>query len=56
MLFQHTAARRQLRPAYGLHGQTLHAGRLVFVHPMTGETMDIQCPWPVWFETLLDGL
>lgn len=44
------------RPAYGLHGQALHAGRLVFVHPMTGETMDIQCPWPVWFETLLDGL
>ncbi|MBP5209659.1 MAG: RluA family pseudouridine synthase [Clostridia bacterium] len=36
-----------------LHGQCLHAGRLRFVHPRTGEEMTVACPPPPDFEKLL---
>lgn len=33
----------------GLAGQCLHAARLRFVHPATGETMELEAPLPTWF-------
>ena len=37
----------------GLAGQCLHARRLRFVHPATGETMELECPLPDWFQAVL---
>ena len=37
------------KPVPGLAGQCLHARRLRFVHPATGETMELECPLPDWF-------
>lgn len=34
------------RPDYGLKGQALHAGRIVFEHPMTGQTLDLRVDPP----------
>ena len=39
-----------------LHGQALHAKRLTFRHPRTGETMTFECPLPADFRKLLDIL
>ena len=36
-----------------LDGQCLHAARLTFIHPRTGETMTFSCPLPPDFEALL---
>ena len=36
-----------------LDGQCLHAARLTFIHPRTGETMTFSCPLPSDFEALL---
>ena len=36
-----------------LHGQALHAKRLTFRHPRTGETMTFECPLPADFQKLL---
>ena len=36
-----------------LDGQCLHAARLTFTHPRTGETMTFSCPLPPDFEALL---
>lgn len=36
-----------------LHGQALHAKRLTFRHPRTGETMTFECPLPADFRKLL---
>ena len=44
------------KPYPGLAGQCLHARRLSFVHPRTGERMTVDCPLPDWFETVLDKL
>ena len=33
----------------GLEGQCLHAGRLRFIHPDTGEAMEVTCPLPEYF-------
>ena len=44
------------KPYPGLAGQCLHARRLSFVHPRTGERMTVECPLPDWFETVLDKL
>ncbi len=41
------------RSVPGLAGQCLHARRLRFVHPATGETMELECPLPDWFQAVL---
>lgn len=40
----------------GLDGQCLHARRLRFVHPTTGETMTLECPLPDYFTAFLKKL
>ncbi|MBC7341328.1 MAG: RluA family pseudouridine synthase [Clostridia bacterium] len=40
----------------GLRTQALHAARLVFSHPTTGEIMDFQAPLPTAFKEALDRL
>ena len=44
------------KPVPGLAGQCLHARRLSFVHPRTGERMTVECPLPHWFTAVLDRL
>ncbi|NCE64700.1 RluA family pseudouridine synthase [Pseudoflavonifractor sp. 524-17] len=44
------------RPYPGLAGQCLHARRLAFRHPRTGERMELSCPLPPWFQAVLDRL
>ena len=44
------------RPVQGLAGQCLHARRLTFTHPRTGERLTVECPLPGWFEAVLDKL
>ena len=44
------------RPVPGLAGQCLHARRLSFVHPRTGERLTLECPLPPWFEQVLTKL
>lgn len=41
------------KPVPGLAGQCLHARRLRFVHPSTGEEMELECPLPDWFQEIL---
>lgn len=41
---------------YHLQGQTLHAKTLGFVHPSTGEYIEIDAPLPEYFQHLLDIL
>ncbi len=42
--------------AYALEGQTLHAGHLGFVHPVTGEHLSFDAPLPEYFSDLLARL
>ena len=44
------------KPWPGLAGQCLHARRLSFVHPRTGERMTLECPLPDWFQEVLTKL
>ncbi len=44
------------RPYLGLAGQCLHARRLSFVHPRTGERITVECPLPDWFQAVLAKL
>ena len=44
------------RPYPGLAGQCLHARRLSFVHPRTGERMRLECPLPALFQAVLTKL
>ena len=44
------------KPHPGLAGQCLHARKLKFIHPATGEPVEVECPLPDWFETVLDKL
>ena len=44
------------RSPFKLQGQTLHAYRLGFVHPATGEHIDTVAPLPEYFEHLLEIL
>lgn len=44
------------KPAHGLVGQCLHARRLSFVHPRTGERLTVEGPLPDYFTALLDKL
>ena len=41
------------RPLGGLHRQALHAWRLAFTHPVTGEALDFQCELPEDLRQLL---
>ena len=41
------------KPIPGLAGQCLHARRLRFVHPSTGEPVELECPLPEWFQDVL---
>ncbi len=40
----------------GLAGQCLHARKLVFLHPSTGEPVELECPLPDWFQAVLRKL
>ena len=44
------------KSGYKLQGQTLHAGVLGFIHPSTGEYMELKAPLPGYFEKLLKDL
>ena len=41
------------KPWPGLAGQCLHARKLKFVHPSTGEPVELECPLPDWFQKVL---
>ncbi|MCD8346472.1 MAG: RluA family pseudouridine synthase [Lachnospiraceae bacterium] len=43
-------------PFPGLQGQTLHAMTIGFIHPATGEYIEIEAPLPEYFEELLRKL
>lgn len=44
------------KPYPGLAGQCLHARRLTFVHPRSGERVTVECPLPNWFTQVLTKL
>jgi len=44
------------KPYPGLAGQCLHARKLKFIHPTTGDPVELECPLPDWFEQVLDKL
>ena len=44
------------KPYPGLAGQCLHARRLSFVHPRTGERVTVECPLPSYFTQVLTKL
>ena len=44
------------KPVPGLTGQCLHATGLRFVHPRTGEPVDLHCPLPPEFTAMLQKL
>ena len=44
------------KPVPGLAGQCLHARRLCFVHPASGEAVELECPLPDWFQAVLNRL
>lgn len=44
------------KPYPGLAGQCLHAKALRFVHPSTGQPVELFCPPPEWYERVLDRL
>ena len=44
------------RSPYALEGQTLHAGVLGFIHPVTGAYMEFEAPLPAYFVKLLETL
>ena len=44
------------KPVPGLAGQCLHARRLRFVHPSTGELVELECPLPEWFQKVLRNI
>ena len=43
-------------PDKGLEGQCLHARRLKFVHPRSGEHVELESPLPLYFEEVLSRL
>ena len=44
------------KPYPGLAGQCLHARKLSFVHPRSGERMTVECQLPDWFTQVLTKL
>jgi len=47
---------RHFRERYGLHRLALHAERLVLVHPVTAQTVEIRAPVPAPLAALFDRL
>lgn len=45
-----------VKSPFKLKGQTLHAGIIGFIHPSTGEYLEIEAPLPEYFVTLLNKL
>lgn len=41
------------KPWPGLAGQCLHARKLKFLHPVTGNLVELECPLPDWFQRVL---
>ncbi len=41
------------KPWPGLAGQCLHARRLKFIHPTTGQPVEVESPLPDWFQKVL---
>ena len=41
------------KPWPGLAGQCLHARKLKFIHPSTGQLVELECPLPDWFKQVL---
>ncbi|MBP1736166.1 MAG: Ribosomal large subunit pseudouridine synthase [Oscillospiraceae bacterium] len=46
----------QKKQIAGLAGQCLHARRLTFTHPGSGERLTVEAPLPRWFEAVLTKL
>jgi len=44
------------KPEFGMSSQCLHAQRLRFTHPRTGETIELHAPLPDYFEEVLAKL
>jgi 23S rRNA pseudouridine1911/1915/1917 synthase len=44
------------KPELGLTGQCLHARKLRFIHPSTGEAVELECPLPEYFTDVLKKL
>ena len=44
------------KPYPGLAGQCLHARKLSFIHPRSGERLTVECPLPDWFTLVLTKL
>ncbi|HHT44992.1 MAG TPA: RluA family pseudouridine synthase [Fastidiosipila sp.] len=44
------------RPAFGIEGQALHAGRLSFTHPISGESIQVSAPPPADFLACKEAL
>lgn len=44
------------RKNWDLAGQALHARALTFEHPVSGETIHLECPLPDYFQSLLERL
>ncbi len=44
------------RQRFSLAGQLLHAYKLIFMHPSTGERMEFTAPLPDYFQSLLEKL
>ena len=44
------------KPVPGLACQCLHARRLSFIHPRTGERVTVECPLPDYFTQVLTRL
>jgi len=44
------------KPYPGLAGQCLHARKLKFIHPATGQPVEVECPLPDWFGAVLEKL
>ena len=44
------------KPVPGLAGQCLHAKKLTFTHPSTGEMITVECDLPDWFKATLKKL
>lgn len=44
------------KPVPGLEGQCLHAKKLRFIHPATGESVELSCPLPDYFVKTLERL
>ncbi len=41
---------------FAMNGQCLHARRLQFIHPVTGQLMQFETPLPDWFDEVLSKL